>query len=500
MSTETGLSADVEVLINERVPRGMFIGGQWMDAIGGDAGEPIVVLDPGTGGQLTVVPEAGGQTVAAAVEAASAAGAAWRAKSGQERARLLRRLADMVEANRAAIATLDSLDNGKPYSAAYAHDIPNAVATLRYFARQASETEYGRRIEPVFATRGSPEVRVTRVPLGVVAAVIPWNAPFMTAVWKLAPAVAFGNTIVLKPAEETNLSALFLASLVQEAGFADGVINVVTGRGATTGAALVRHPRVRKISFTGSTEVGRSILAQSSLDFRRIGLELGGKSASILFADAARSDIKRAVTTALWAVFVNSGQVCSAGSRLLVERSVYDEVVSSLLGAVGRIRVGYGLDSATQMGPLVSAGQLSRVDAFVKAPTAGEVVAGGQPLDREGFYYPPTVVSGVEPGDALWAEEVFGPVLAVAPFDDEDQAVALANDSQYGLAAGLITNDRDLAQRVAPRLDVGTVWVNTHNVYDPAVPWGGLKQSGVGRDIGDSALNAYTEEQALWLA
>jgi acyl-CoA reductase-like NAD-dependent aldehyde dehydrogenase len=489
--------ADTRALVAERIPSGLFIGGRWHRGAPGRTA--IGVIDPGTGLRIGDVAEAGQSDVDAAVDAAGVAGRRWRGIPAEDRAVLLDRLADVVERDGEFIAMIDSIDNGKPYAAAVGHDIPNAVATLRYYA-QAAVSVRAQPVEPVFATRGAPVVRVSRVPLGVVASVIPWNAPFMMAVWKLAPALAFGNTIVLKPAEETSLSALYLGRLVEEVGFPAGVVNIVTGQGPTTGAALVRHPGVRKVSFTGSTEVGREILAQSAHDFRRVGLELGGKSATILFADAARADLKRAVTTAVWAMFVNAGQVCSAGSRLLVESSVYDEVLSALTGAVERIRVGYGMEKSTQLGPVVSGTQRDRVHSFAVAPTAGQVVTGGRPLDRDGFFYPPTVVSGVARDDVLWTEEVFGPVLSMAPFEDVDHAVELANDSRYGLAAGLITTDDKLAEAVAPRLDVGTVWVNTHNAYDPAVPWGGMKHSGIGREIGNSAVNAYTEEQVLWLA
>jgi acyl-CoA reductase-like NAD-dependent aldehyde dehydrogenase len=491
--------ADTRALVDERIPSGLFIGGEWRCDVSTAAAPAIAVVDPGTGAQVGTLVEAGNAEVGAAVDAASSAWHHWRSTEAADRAVLLGRLADLVEQNREFIAAIDSLDNGKPYAAALGHDVPNAVATLRYYAKCAASVQ-AESVQPVFATRGAPRVVVSRAPLGVVAGLIPWNAPFMMAVWKLAPALAFGNTVVLKPAEDTSLSALYLGTLVQQAGFPAGVVNIVTGRGHTTGAALVRHAGVNKISFTGSTEVGREILVQSAGDFRRVALELGGKSASILFADAARADLKRAVTTAVWAMFVNAGQVCSAGSRLLVERSVYDEVLAALTTAVERIRIGYGMDSSTQLGPLVSEKQRGRVHSFVAAPTAGELVTGGGPLDGDGFFYAPTVFSGVARVDTLWTDEVFGPVLSVSAFDDVDHAVELANDSKYGLAAGLITTDEELAARVASRLNVATVWVNAHNVYDPAVPWGGMKQSGVGREIGNSAVNAYTEEKVLWLA
>jgi acyl-CoA reductase-like NAD-dependent aldehyde dehydrogenase len=493
----TSATADSRGLVAERLPSGFFIGGDWQHDAPGRAA--IDVIDPGTGARIGEVAEAAQADVDAAVDAAAAAWQRWRGTPGRDRAVLLSRLADLVERDGELIATIDSLDNGKPYAAAAGHDVPNAVATLRYYARAAALAS-AQSLVPVFAVRGAPRVQVSRVPLGVVASIIPWNAPFMMAVWKLAPALAFGNTLVLKPAEETSLSALYLGKLVEEVGFPAGTVNIVTGRGPTTGAALVRHPGVRKVSFTGSTEVGREILAQSAHDFRRVGLELGGKSATILFADAARADLKRAVTAAVWAMFVNAGQVCSAGSRLLVESTVYGEVTAALTAAVERIRIGYGMEKSTQLGPVVSEAQRERVHSFVSAPTAGEVLTGGAPVDRDGFFYPPTVVSGVARGDALWTEEVFGPVLSVAAFEDVDHAVELANDSRYGLAAGLITADDELAERVAPRLEVGTVWVNAHNVYDPAVPWGGMKESGIGREIGNSAVSAYTEEQVLWLA
>jgi acyl-CoA reductase-like NAD-dependent aldehyde dehydrogenase len=484
-------------LIGKRIPAGLLIDGEWHREIA--LAEQFAIVDPGTGEQIGALPEADAAAVDAAVTAAARACDGWRTTASAERALLLDRLADLIDRDSELIATIDSLDSGKPYSAALRHDVPNAVATMRYAARSAAR-EGPEPVAPVFAAEGTSRIQVTRTPLGVVAALIPWNAPFMMAVWKLAPALAFGNTVVLKPAEETSLSALYLGALVQEAGFPPGVVNILTGSGKVTGRALVRHPGVQKISFTGSTEVGREILTQSATDFRRVGLELGGKSATILFADAARADLHRAVTTAVWAMFVNAGQVCSAGSRLLIEREVYDQVLTALVSLVEAIRIGHGMDRSTQLGPLVSERQRRRVHSFVSAPTAGELITGGTPPDRDGFFYRPTVVAGVGRTDALWTEEIFGPVLSVAAFDNAEEAVALANDSRYGLAAGLITTNEEAAASVAARLEVGTVWVNTHNRYDPAVPWGGMKESGIGREMGSSAVSAYTEEKVLWFA
>ena len=480
------------------VPLGLLVGGEWVDARTSAGRDTIEVLDPGTGMQIAEVPEAGVEDVDAAVASARAAWPKWRDLAGTERGVLLSRLADLVEAHADDIALVETLDNGKPLSAARGHDVVNAVATLRHFARLAA-MDLHQTVDAVIPRRNSPRVRVDRVPLGVVAGLIPWNAPFMAAVWKLAPAVAFGNTVVLKPAEETPLGTLLLAKLVGEAGFPPGVVSVLPGRGATTGALLARHPGVDKISFTGSTEVGHKILAESAVDFRRVGLELGGKSATLLFADAVEANAKRAATTALWAVFANSGQVCSAASRLLVERPVYQQVVEVLVGMAGSIPLGHGLDDGVQLGPLISEQQRGRVHAFVSDPASPQPVVGGQPLDRPGFFYPPTIVEVSDRDVRIWNEEVFGPVLCMTPFDDPIEAVAIANNSQYGLSAGLITADEERAGNLAARLEVGTVWVNTHNQYDPAVPWGGMKHSGIGRELG-SALSAYTEEKVTWFA
>jgi aldehyde dehydrogenase (NAD+) len=340
-----------------------------------------------------------------------------------------------------------------------------------------------------------------REPIGVVGQIIPWNFPLLLAAWKLAAALATGNTVILKSAEQTPLTALYLAELIQEAGFPEGVVNIISGYGPTAGAAIVQHPRIRKVAFTGSTEVGKLIMQQAAGNVKRVSLELGGKSPNIIFPDA---DFSKAIPGALMGIFFNQGQVCTAGSRLFVHKKVYDNVLADMSNYASKMKVGPGLEETTEVGPLVSEEQFARVTGYLKKgrDEGANLVTGGQPLKRNGYFIPPTIFADVNDHMTIAREEIFGPVLAAIPFDDETQiadVIRRANDTEYGLAAGVWTTDVRKAHKVAHALEVGTVWVNCYNALDASVPFGGYKQSGFGREMGSCALELYTEVKAVWV-
>jgi phenylacetaldehyde dehydrogenase len=378
-------------------------------------------------------------------------------------------------------------------------DLNIAIDSLRYMAGWATKIE-GTTINPSFAY--IPDMQFTsqtlREPVGVVGQIIPWNFPLVMAVWKIAPAIAAGCTVVLKPAEDTPLTALRLGQLICEAGFPDGVVNIVTGD-AEPGAALVDHPGVDKIAFTGSTEVGQIIQRRAADSMKRISLELGGKSPVVILKDA---DIGMAVQGAAQAVFFNHGQVCTAGSRLFVERPIYDAVMEGLAQVAEGFTLGSGFDPSAQMGPLVSAKQRERVQGFLDLgqEQGGRLIAGGKAVDGAGFFFRPAVFADVRPDMTIYREEIFGPVLAATPFDDLEAATAMANDSSYGLGASVWTNNLSLANRMVRKLKAGTVWVNCHNLLDPAVPFGGYKMSGYGRELGHVARDLYTESKSVTIA
>ena len=448
----------------------------------------LTVIEPATEAVLAEVPRAGVEETDAAVARAKAAYPAWRAVAPAERAALLHRLADALDAGREELARLEARNAGKPIGDARG-EMGMVVDTFRYYAA-GPERLLGDTI-PVAGGVGM----TLREPLGVVALITPWNFPLVIASWKLAPALAAGNTVVLKPAELTPLTALEFERIAREAGIPEGVVNVVVGPGRTCGQRLVEHPDVAKVAFTGSTEVGRSIAAGAAQTIKRVTLELGGKSANVVFADA---DIQAAAASAPMAVFGNAGQDCCARSRILVERSALDAFMEAFEEAVEAIRVGDPLDDATEMGPLISAGQRETVASFV--PDDAPVAIRGSAPEGQGFWFPPTVLCPVEPADRAVREEIFGPVAVVVPFRDEEEAVALANDTIYGLSGSVWTRDGAKALRVARAIETGVISINSNTSVRVATPFGGFKQSGVGRELGPHALEHYSELKTVYYA
>lgn len=470
---------------------GLLIDGAWRAAEGGGT---LPTLDPATGTELGLIADASQADVDAAVEAARRALAGWRATTPAERARLLWKIADLLEARIDDLAELETLDQGKPLFVGRWAEIPGAINQFRFFAGQAMAIEGNVLDNSISYQPAGKQVRswTVREPVGVVAAIVPWNSPLVLTAMKLAPALAAGCTIVLKPAEDTSLTALLLGEILTEAGLPAGVFNVVTGLGGGTGAALANHPRVSKIAFTGSTRTGRAILDAAKTDFKRVTLELGGKSPGIVMPDA---DLDLAIPGVANAIFFNAGQVCIAGSRLYVHRSIHDQVVEGVVKYGQGLSMGHGLDPSTQMGPLVSARHAQRVASFVEG-ARGEgatVLSGGTLMGDAGTFLAPTVVVDVRPEMEIVREEVFGPVLVVQPFDDMEEALAAANDSQYGLAASVWTESLSTAHRMSSAIEAGTVWINCHAMYDASLPIGGIKQSGWGRDSGRQALDSYLE-------
>lgn len=454
--------------------------------------------DPCTGRPFTDIPVADEADVDAYVQAANRAlhDPAWRDLTPLARERLLHRLADAMEADLPRLAALEALDTGKPVSLAQAVDIPAAIGWLRTYA--GWPTKIAGHSAPLTATPGRFHAYTRREPVGVVAAITPWNFPIVLAMWKIAPALAAGCTIILKPAAETPLSALRLAEIVRETGFPPGVFSVVTGGGAT-GAALAAHQGVAKVAFTGSTRTGQAILAASVPDIKRVTLELGGKSPTIIAADA---DLDRAIPQAAMGCFFNSGQVCYAGTRLYVHRSVYERVLEGIAAFAATQKIGPSGDPASQLGPLISRRQQERVSGFVDRARAAGIHSVGAPLPvpADGHYFPPTLLRDVPPDAEVAREEVFGPVLAATAFDTVEEAIALANDSEYGLAAHVFTRDLAAAHHVAATLSAGTVFVNCVLLADPSLPFGGMKKSGLGRENGAAVLDAYLEPKSVVMA
>jgi betaine-aldehyde dehydrogenase len=448
----------------------------------------IRVLEPATEQVLAELPRAGVEETDAAVARAKAAYPAWRAVAPGDRSGLLHRLADALEAKREDLAVMEARNAGKPIGDARG-EMGMVVDTFRYYAG-APERLTGKTI-PV---AGGVDMTF-REPLGVVGLIVPWNFPLVIASWKVAPALAAGNTLVLKPAELTPLTALELERIVLEAGLPEGVLNVVAGPGSVCGRRLVEHPDVAKIAFTGSTEVGRTIARGAAETIKRVTLELGGKSANLVFADA---DLQQAATAAPLAVFGNAGQDCCARSRILVERSAFDDFLGLLDAAVRAVRVGDPLDETTEMGPLISADQRDSVSAYVNGDAP--VAIRGEVPDGPGYWFPPTVLAPVDNDARAAREEIFGPVAVVIPFEDEDDAVRIANDTIYGLSGSVWTRDGAKALRVARAVETGVMSVNSNTSVRVATPFGGFKQSGVGRELGPDALEHYTELKNVFYA
>ncbi|AQV94086.1 aldehyde dehydrogenase [Cupriavidus necator] len=477
----------------------MLIDGQW---VAGSTGATLDVVNPASEEIIAKVPAGDAHDIDRAVKAAQRAfeSVAWSKMRPAERQRLLLKLADLVEANAQAIAEIESLDNGKSAQVARAVDVALTVDFFRYMAGYATKIEGSTvDVSVPFVPNGEFVAYTRREPVGVVAAIVPWNFPLLVAAWKLGPALATGCTVVLKPAEQTPLSALFLGELILEAGYPAGVVNIVTGDGESAGAPLTRHPGVNKISFTGSTEVGKLIGKAAIDNMTRVTLELGGKSPVIVLDDC---DPALAAAGAAQAIFFNHGQVCCAGSRLYVQRKMYDRVVADVADIAASMALGHGLDAATQMGPLVSREQMERVCHYIDlGRTQGaEVVTGGARAGERGFFVKPTVLAQVQQDARVAQEEIFGPVLVAMPYDDLDEVAARANDTPYGLGASIWSNNLSKVHRLIPKIKAGTVWVNCHSMLDPAVPFGGYKQSGFGREMGRAALDAYLETKSVFMS
>jgi len=478
-------------------PKKLLIGGEW---VAPTRLETFATLNPATGEELAQIALAGPEDVDRAVQAARDAfeNGPWDKLNGEERGRLLWKLADLVETHADELAELETLDNGKPLRVARNGDVPFAVRHFRYYAGLAGKIE-GSTI-PVSIP--NQFVYTRREPMGVVGLIIPWNFPLLMCAWKLAPALACGNTALLKPAEETPLTALRLGELIMEAGFPPGVVNILTGPGVPTGAAIVAHMGVDKVAFTGSTEVGREIMKNAALsNLKRVSLELGGKSPNVIFADA---NLSKAVRGAFWAVFSTSGQECVAGSRLFIERAVYEQVLEGLSAEAQKIRVGSGLTPKVHIGPLISEHQLERVLGYIASGRSGgaQVFKGGERLGGElasGYFLSPTIFTHQDDSLAIVQEEIFGPVVAATAFDDWDELVQRANAVRYGLAAGVWTQDISKAHRFAHTVKAGTVWINGYGYFDAAAPFGGYKESGFGREMGQAAMELYTQVKTIWV-
>ena len=468
----------------------MHIGGRWVPSV---SGSTRTIVNPATGEELAVVAEGDERDARLAIAAARAAfddESGWRATSARERARLLNKLADLIDANAAELGRLDTANNGKPYADAE-DDAYTAANVFRYYAGLI-----GKPSGQIYDLPGAYEGE----PIGVCGQIIPWNFPVMMAAWKLAPCLAAGNTTVFKPAEITPLTAIRLFELIEEAGFPPGVANLVLGEGRTAGAELAANMDVDKIAFTGGTETGRSVMRAAAGNIKKLSLELGGKSANIVFAD---TDLDIAADYAAFGIYLNAGQVCASGSRLLVQESIYDEFVEKLVSRTRRIRVGNGMNPESEMGPLVSEAHMNKVLDYIAIGVAegATLLTGGKRMTEgelaRGYFVEPTIFADVKSDMRICREEIFGPVLVVQKFKDEDEAVRMANDSVLGLAGAVFTSSAETAQRVARRVRVGIFWINAYHPAFTEAPWGGYKQSGIGRELGTFGLDEYTEVKQI---
>ncbi len=473
-------------------PQKLLIDGGLSDAQGG---KTYTTVNPATGEPLAEIAEGGAEDVDRAVQAARRAFDAgpWRTMAAAERGRVVWKLGELLRRDADSIAALETLDTGKTFFESRRVELPLIADCFQYYAGWATKL-HG---ETIPARDGMFNYTL-REPVGVVGMIVAWNFPLLLTTWKVAPALAAGCTMVIKPAGITPLTALKLGELALEAGVPEGVLNVVPGKGSVAGAALVEHPLVDKIAFTGSTEVGKGIMRQAAGTMKRVSLELGGKSPHVIFEDA---NLDHAVRGVMNGIYYNKGEVCSAGSRLLVQRSVKDQVLDKLVGAVSKMTLGDPMDKGTRMGPQVSEEQMQTILGYVESgkEDGADLVAGGRRHGDRGFFVEPTIFSGVRPDMKIAQEEIFGPVLAAIEFDDFDDCIAKANDTIYGLASGIWTQDIKRAHRFARDVRAGTVWINTYGLFDPAAPFGGYKQSGFGRELGMHALESYTEVKSVWV-
>jgi phenylacetaldehyde dehydrogenase len=473
----------------------LFIDNQFVDA---KSGKTFDVFDPASGQMIAKVAAADAADVDVAVAAARRAfeTGPWPKMLPSERGKLMNKLADLIEVNADELAQIESLDNGKPVTFARFIDIGGTIDMFRYMAGWTTRIN-GETISP--SIPGDWHVYTLREPIGVVGQIVPWNFPLAMASWKLGPALAAGCTAILKPAEQTPLSALRLAQLIQEAGFPPGVVNILTGFGETAGAAIAAHPGIDKVAFTGSTEVGKLIVQAAAGNLKKISLELGGKSPVVVFPDV---DMARAIPGAANGIFFNSGQVCTAGSRLYAHKKIFDKLIEGVAAEAAKIKVGPGLDPATQIGPLVSQEQLERVTGYIAAgrKDGAKVVTGGKRVGDDGYFVQPTILADTNPNMSVVREEIFGPVICAMPFDDDDldRIAREANATSYGLAASIWTTNLGIAHKMAKRIKAGSVWINAHNMVDPAVPFGGYKQSGWGREMSHNAIELYTETKSVF--